>query len=140
VLNGDSTVTFTPDADFFGTAGFDYTLSDGLLTDTGHVTVTVTAGNDAPAAEDDLAATAEDTAKGVSQGDLKGNDTDVDNTQAQLSVPSVPTRRSSDLVLNGDSTVTFTPDADFFGTAGFDYTLSDGLLTDTGHVTVTVTA
>jgi hypothetical protein len=33
------TVTFTPTA--VGTAGFDYTVSDGSLTDSGHVTVTV---------------------------------------------------------------------------------------------------
>ena len=36
------TITFTPDPMFVGTAGFDYTVSDGSLTDTGHVTVSVT--------------------------------------------------------------------------------------------------
>ena len=42
------TITFTPDANFVGTAGFDYTVSDGSLTDSGHVVVTVNPVNDAP--------------------------------------------------------------------------------------------
>ena len=37
-----STVTFTPAANFAGTATFEYTISDGTTTDVGVVTVTVT--------------------------------------------------------------------------------------------------
>src|SRR5688572_18820854 len=80
------------------------------------------------------------TAKVFTQADLKANDTDVDNTNAQLSVTAVSGATNGTVVLNGDGTVTFTPAADFFGTAGFDYTVSDGSLTDTGHVVMTVTA
>src|SRR5205823_3518767 len=140
VLNGDGTVTFTPAPDFNGTAGFDYTVSDGSLSDISHVTSTPTTSKDATVAVDDTGTTAQDVAVTFTQADLKGNDTDVDNSNAPF-----PTRRSSNplngaVVLNGDGTVTFTPAPDFNGTAGFDYTVSDGSLSDIGHVTITVTA
>lgn len=35
------TITFTPSAGFTGSASFDYTITDGEFTDTGHVTVLV---------------------------------------------------------------------------------------------------
>src|SRR5438034_9286886 len=70
----------------------------------------------------------------------KGNDTDVDNSNAQLSVTAVSNPLNGAVVLNGNGTVTFTPAPDFNGTAGFDYTVSDGSLSDIGHVTITVTA
>ncbi len=48
-------LTYTPDADFHGTDAFDYTVSDGTSSDTGHVTITVTPVNDPPVAVDDAA-------------------------------------------------------------------------------------
>ena len=62
-------VTFTPAANFSGTAGFDYTVSDGTLTDIGQVTVTVTGVNDAPVAVDDTTSTPEDTARDSHAGE-----------------------------------------------------------------------
>ncbi|HQF62555.1 MAG TPA: Ig-like domain-containing protein, partial [Anaerolineaceae bacterium] len=131
------TITFTPAADFNGTAGFDYTVSDGTLTDTGHVTITVIAVNDAPVAVDDTASTNEDTAATILDSALLDNDTDPDGDTLTLTEVSNPTNGA--VVLDA-GTITFTPAADFNGTAGFDYTVSDGTLTDTGHVTITVIA
>jgi hypothetical protein len=133
------TITFTPTLDFVGTAGFDYTVGDLALTDTGHVTITVTAVNDTPVAVDDTNTTAEDTALLITAGTLKTNDTDVDNLNTELSVNAVsnPVNGTVDLV---SGTITFTPTLNFVGTAGFDYNVYDGALTDTGHVTITVTA
>jgi uncharacterized repeat protein (TIGR02543 family) len=131
-------ITFTPTTGFTGTAGYDYTVSDGTLTDTGHVTVTVTAGNQPPVAVDDTATTAEDTALVIVASTLKANDTDPDNTNAQLSVTAVSNPTNGTVAL-ASGNITFTPTANFNGTAGFDYTVSDGALTDIGHVTVTVT-
>src|SRR5207247_2895782 len=88
-LHAGRTVTFAPAPYFNGTAGFDYTVSDGSLTDIGHVTITVTAVNDAPVAVDDTGTTAEDVAVTFTHADLEGNDTDVDNSNAQVSVTAV---------------------------------------------------
>jgi large repetitive protein len=131
-----TTITFTPDPDFFGEASFAYTVSDGDLDDVGRVTVTVTPVNDAPVAGDDLATTAEDTPLELAAATLLGNDTDVESDP--LTVTAVGTQVNGTVALAG-TTITFTPAADFFGVASFVYTVSDGDLTDTGVVTVTVT-
>ncbi len=130
-----SIITFTPTADFNGEAGFDYTITDGTETDTGHVTITVDAVNDAPVAVDDAASTDEDTDAIIQSSTLLSNDTDADDDTLTLTAVSNPTNGTVGL---DAGTITFTPTADFNGTAGFDYTISDGTLTDTGHVTVTV--
>ncbi len=129
-------VTFTPAANYTGAASFEYTVSDGALTDTGVVTVTVTAANDAPVAVDDLATTPEDTAVAIAAATLLANDTDLDGDT--LSVTAVGTAVNGTVSLVG-SGVTFTPAANYTGAASFEYTVSDGALTDTGLVTVTVT-
>jgi hypothetical protein len=136
-------VTYSPDPTYVGGDTFTYTISDGNGGfDTATVSITVTNVNDAPVAVDDLTSTNEDAPKTLTQADLKGNDTDIDNSNAQLSVTGVSNPVNGTVELNLlDGTVTFTPTANFNGTtAGFDYTLSDGELTDTGHVTVTVNA
>ncbi len=131
-----TTITFTPAANFNGTAGFDYTVNDGALADIGHVTVTVTAVNDPPVAVDDTRTTAEDTAATITAASLTANDTDVEGSP--LTVTAVAGATGGTVALAG-TTITFTPAANFNGTAGFDYTVSDGTATDVGHVTVTVT-
>src|SRR5207249_2887085 len=130
VLNGNGTVTFTPAPDFNGTAGFDYTVSDGSLSDIGHVTITGTAANDAPVAVDDTGTTAEDVAVTFTQAAPHGTYTTLFRSNAQLSVTAVSNPLNGAVVLNGNGTVTFTPAPDFNGTAGFDYTVSDGSLSD----------
>ena len=138
VLNGDGTVTFTPDADFNGAAEFTYTVTDGTAT-TGAVTASlnVTAVNDAPVVTGEvLTATAEDTAITYAAADLLGNDSDVDVDT--LSIASVTSGTGGTAVLNGDGTVTFTPDADFNGAAEFTYTVTDGTAT-TAAVTASLT-
>ena len=135
VVNNGTDVTYTPDADWSGTDSFTYTVTDGVLTDTATVTVTVAAVNDAPVAVDDPAATTnEDTAATI---DVLANDSDVD--LGALSVDSV-TQPVNGIVVNNGTDVTYTPDADFNGTDTFTYTITDGALTDTATVTVTVAA
>src|SRR5207249_2160704 len=111
--------------------------------DLGIFTPPITPGgatNFPPVAVDDTGTTAEDVAVTFTQADLKGNDTDANNSNAQLSVTAVSNPLNGAVVLNGDGTVTFTPAPDFNGTAGFDYTVSDGSLSDIGHVAITATA
>ncbi|HWO21583.1 MAG TPA: Ig-like domain-containing protein [Kofleriaceae bacterium] len=129
-------VTFTPAANFSGAATFEYTVSDGTATDTGAVAVTVTPVNDAPVAVDDTASTAEDTPRTIAAATLVANDTDADGDT--LAVTAVGNATNGAVALAGGN-VTFTPAANFSGTATFEYTVSDGTATDTGAVTVTVT-
>jgi hypothetical protein len=132
VTTDGTTVTYTPDADWTGSDTVTYTVTDGVLTDIGTVTVTVTPVNDPPAAGDDAASTAEDTAVGV---DVLSNDSDVDGDP--LTVDAV-TQGANGTVATDGATVTYTPDPDWSGTDSFAYTVTDGVLSDTATVTVAV--
>ncbi len=139
VLNGDGTVSFTPDLNFNGAAAFTYTARDaGLSSNAAVVTVNVAPVNDAPVAVNDSLAASEDTPVTYTAAQLLGNDTDVDNPNAQLSIASVTSGTGGTAVLHGDGTVTFTPDANFSGAANFTYRVSDGTATSSGAATVAV--
>jgi len=136
VINGDSTVKYTPDANFNGADSYVYTISDGNGgTDTATVTITVGIVNDALVANDDTDTTPEDTAVTTAVLD---NDSDPDGDT--LTVTTVTDPANGSAVINGDSTVKYTPDANFNGADSYVYTISDGNGgTDTATVTITVT-
>jgi len=134
VIEGNQ-IRYTPEADFNGTDTISYTVTDGNgELDTAQVTVTVNAVNDAPVAIDDTATTDEDVAVNVN---VLGNDSDIDGDA--LTVDSASAANGS-VVIESDGSLTYTPDADFSGTDTISYTTSDGDLTDTAEVSVTVNA
>ncbi|CUH77121.1 Ig-like domain-containing protein [Tropicibacter naphthalenivorans] len=134
VLNADGTVTYTPDAGFVGNDTITYVVTDGIDSDTGEMVVGVGLDNTAPEATDDLATVAEDGSTTVS---VLANDTDLDGDT--LTVSSVTDPANGSAVINGDGTVTYTPDAGYTGVDSFTYTVDDGQGgTDTATVTVTV--
>lgn len=140
-VNADQTVTFTPAAGFVGTAGFVYRVSDGRGgSDTASVSVEVAPVNRPPQPQDDTAWTPVDTPLVLGGPgpwvNILANDSDPDGDRLHITAVSNATRGS--VRLNPDGTVTFTPEPGFTGTAGFDYTVSDGSLTATAHVTVGV--
>jgi hypothetical protein len=123
--NGDGTWTYAPAANYFGADAFTYEISDGNGgTATATVNVTVTPVNDAPTAGDDALVTDQDVALVISAADLLGNDSDIDGDS--LSVTGFSDPANGAITDNGDGTWTYTPDAGFFGTDTFDYTVSDG--------------
>ncbi|MEH6644898.1 Ig-like domain-containing protein [Sulfitobacter sp.] len=131
----------TVDADGDSTSGTVEFLNDGG-TVSGSMTFaeieTLIVDPIAPVAVDDVATTEEDTAVIV---DLRGNDTDPDNTLDELTLSdiAVPAEQGS-VVDNGDGTVTFTPAPDFNGDATITYTITDpDGQSDEGQVVVTVT-
>ena len=134
-INGDGTLTYTPDADFAGSDSFTYTIGDGQGgTDTATVSVTVNAVNDAPVAADDAANVDEDDFVNI---DVLGNDSDVEGDALSIISASDPSNGS--VIINANNTVTYTPNANFNGSDSFNYTISDGNGgTDTATVTVTV--
>jgi len=135
VINGTN-VVFTPEPGFVGTARFVYTVSDGTLTAQGNVTVTIGA-DQPPVAVDDAATTPEDVTLVISDSTLLANDTDADGQT--LSISAVGNAVHGTVTHTGTQ-VTFVPDPNFHGLAGFDYTVTDGLLSDVGTVAVTVTS
>src|SRR4030095_2290897 len=100
--------------------------------------------NDAPVAVNDSATTAEDTAVTIA---VLANDSDPDHdtlTVTAINGQSVEaaghvTLANVIVTRNADQTLTFTPNTDFNGPVSFDYTVSDGTLSDTGTVSLTVT-
>ncbi|MFK7835564.1 MAG: tandem-95 repeat protein [Sulfitobacter sp.] len=92
-------------------------------------------GDEGPTAVDDSAETDEDTAVII---DLRGNDTDPNNTNDELTIGGFVSA-DGEVVDNGDGTVTFTPDENFNGETTFTYTVTDpDGNSDEGEVTVLV--
>ena len=115
VVLESGTITFTPDADLCGAAGFDYDISDGNGgSDTGHVAIDLDCDNDGPAAVDDTASGTEDMPLIIDPADLLADDTDVDDDTLSVSGVSNATGGTSSSMAG---TITFTPDADLCGTA-----------------------
>ena len=149
-------VTFTPEADFNGSADVNYTIedNDGLVSNTGLIAIVVNASNDAPVAVDDLSnSTSEDIPLTINA--IGGNDTDVDGNVEPSTIilidPNDATNTgdsSTPLVVAGVGTytvdisgnVTFTPEADFNGSADVNYTIedNDGLVSNVGTIGITV--
>jgi hypothetical protein len=91
--------------------------------------------NVAPNAADDSATVAEDTPITFSASQLLANDSDGDGDA--LAISSVGNAANGTVALGEDGAVTFTPDANFNGTASFTYRVSDGLA-ESGDATVTI--
>jgi len=124
---------YTPEANFSGQATVNYTLSDGTDTANGVLTITVSPVNDAPVANPDTATILEDAA--ATSINVLSNDTDIENDT--LSISSVNAVTGS--VTVSGSNIVYTPEADFNGQAVVNYTLSDGIDTASGVLTITVT-
>ncbi len=127
-LLSNGNIEFTPDANFHGTAGFDYVATDTFgATSTAHVTVAVGAVNDAPVVQNDTTDTAEDTAVEWQSAQLLANASDADvSTDGQvLSIASVSNAQHGLVSLDAGGKVTFTPDLNYHGAASFQYAVSD---------------
>jgi hypothetical protein len=128
-------VTFIPNQNYNGPAGFDYTVTDdnGTGSSIGRASFTVTPVNDAPVAIDDpVTGATQDTDLVIPGGALTGNDTDVDLDA--LNVTAVGNAVNGTVSLNS-GVVTFSPFQGYDGLASFEYTVSDGVETDVGLVT-----
>src|SRR4051794_11593166 len=131
-----TSVSYTPNPNFFGTDSFTYTIDDGhSATDTATVTVTVLNVEDPPTAADDSVTIAEDS--GANPVSVLANDSDVDGDA--LTIAAV-TQGAHGAVSFSTTSVSYTPAHDFFGSDSFTYTISDGnggTASATVHVTVT---
>ncbi len=128
------TVRFVPEPGFVGNAPFKYRITDGE--DTAEATIRVLVGgiNAAPLVVEDRESTMEGVPVDLDVGRLLHNDLDDDGHTLTVIAVGNPEHGTVSLV---GRTITFTP-IRFFGTAGFEYTVTDGAATATGHVIVEV--
>lgn len=131
-LGNDDNIQYTPNEGFSGSDSFTYTISDGELSDTATVTVTVS-DNDAPVANVDNIVGEENT---LIAGNVLDNDTDANSDDLTATLENSPSNGS--VTLAEDGSFEYTPNVGFIGTDSFTYTVSDGALTDVGTVNITV--
>ncbi len=121
---------FTPTADYNGAVSFEYTVSDGTLTATNTVDLTIVAVNDAPRAADFTLSTAEDslapTLIDLPSVDVDGEAITVSIGGNDLTVGETVAVTGGSVTFNIDGDLEFTPGADFNGTVDFDYVLTSG--------------
>ena len=140
ITGGGTTVSYTPNADFFGADSFTYTISDGNGgNDMATVNVTVTNVNDDPTANDDAATVAEDS--GANAISVLANDSISPDAGETLTITVVTQGTNGSVAITGGGTgLTYTPNANYFGSDSFTYTISDGNGgSDTATVNITVT-
>jgi hypothetical protein len=132
VINPNGTVTYTPNSGFVGTDTFTYTITDP----NGHQTVataTVTVGSTTPTALSTDASTATGTAVNVAVANFA-----YDSSGSTPTVTGVTQGANGSVVINANGTVTYTPNSGFTGTDAFTYTVTNGVNSATGTITVTV--
>src|SRR6185295_11761432 len=119
-----SGMTYTHDANYLGSDSFSYTISDGHGgSDTAVVNVTVASVNDNPDAQDDAATVNEDSLN--NSIDVLANDSFAPDVGETLSVIAVsdPPHGTAAFTASG---VTYTPDANYFGSDSFRNATSSG--------------
>ena len=118
---------FTAQVDYFENTADPIADEDG----------TIVPVNAAPVAGDDGLATDQDVPLSVAvASDLLGNDSDANGDA--LSLDSFTQPVNGVLTDNGDGTLSYTPNVGYNGVDTFAYTVTDGTLTDTATVSVTV--
>ncbi|MDH5766145.1 MAG: Ig-like domain-containing protein, partial [Gammaproteobacteria bacterium] len=111
-------LTYAPNANYYGSDNFSFTVNDGTAdSNTALVSITVNAINDAPVANNQNIILDEDTPTSIS---LTTYDTEGDALSYSVTTPLHGT-------LNGTApNLTYTPDADYYGSDSFSFTVNDG--------------
>jgi protocatechuate 3,4-dioxygenase beta subunit len=129
---------YSPDANFHGADDVEFTVSDGTATSPpATVSITVRPVDDPPRAVADALSGAEETALAFTAADLLANDVEIDGEPLSISAVTAPPQAT--LTRSGDA-FTLTPQAGFFGTTSFTYTVTDGHTSDTASVAVEIRA
>ena len=133
IINNDYTLTFIPTPNYFGSSTFTYTLSDGTTTSTGTVEINVNPINDNPTAVADDFIAMEDTEGSI---DVLSNDIEVDNDVLYIISTTQP--RDGVIIPSATGSIRYIPNANFFGTDSFTYTITDGISISSATVSITV--
>lgn len=130
VLNGNKTITYVPEHNYFGTDSFGYSILEKTSTygadksaDSVRVNIKVKPVNDPPVAVDDNVILNKDSI--LPSIDLLSNDYDPDGDPIKITNIDSTNASSGDAANNGDGTISYIPAKDFVGTTSFVYTISD---------------
>ncbi|MGE0382821.1 MAG: Ig-like domain-containing protein, partial [Hyphomicrobium sp.] len=142
-------ITYTPDANYFGSDSFTYTVTSGGKIETATVSITVNSVNDAPVPQATSASGNEDTTIAITL-----NGTDVDGSVASFKIATVPLNGTlySDATLttsigigslvnalSNSATVYFKPSANWNGATSFNYSAIDNVgLTSVADATASI--
>ncbi|MGB5328874.1 MAG: retention module-containing protein, partial [Gammaproteobacteria bacterium] len=150
-IAADGSYTYTPALNFNGSDSVDYTVTDGSLSDTGTLSINVSAVNNAPDAIDDAGALdgAEDSTTGSLNATMLSNDSDLDGDTLSIieingttltgAVQSIGVTNGT-VNIDGVGNITFSANSNYNGPVSFNYTISDGTLTDTATVNGVISA
>ncbi len=135
-------IGYTPNANYNGSDSFTVQVSDGTTVDTILVSVTISAQNDAPVITQGASTNVLMSEDGSpTPFSLTLNATDVEGSSISWSISSQASNGTATASGTGTSkAIGYTPVANFSGADSFVVQVSDGLLTDTITVNVTVTA
>ena len=134
-INDNGTITYTPNSGFTGTDTFTYTVED-TSDNVASNYVTVTVSDSSLVAGNGTVTTLEDGPVTVTVM----NDVTY-SPGSTVTVTSVTQGANGTVVLNGDGTVTYTPNTGFYGTDSFTYTVeNNSSVYATGTITVQVGA
>jgi Ca2+-binding RTX toxin-like protein len=151
VIVADGSYTYTPPSGFNGTDTVDYTVTDGSLTDVGTLSINVSAFNNAPDAIDDAGALdgIEDSTTGSLNATMLSNDSDLEGDTINIieingtalvgGVQSIAVTNGT-VNIDAGGNITFSADPNYNGPVSFNYTISDGSLTDNATVNGTISA
>lgn len=121
VVNADdSTISFTPEVDYFGPVTIQYTISDGEVSSSSTLTITVSPVNDAPVAQDDSIEVQENSLDNSIA--VLANDEDIDS--AELTI--IRAEATMGTVEIRDGQLIYTPLEGFSGEDSVTYIVSDG--------------
>jgi VCBS repeat-containing protein len=139
---GTGSIDYTPNANYNGSDTFKIQVSDGSLTDTITVNATITAAADAPviAGDDPRAVTMSEDGSPTAFS-LTLNASDGDGDTLTWSIDTQATNGTAAASGTGTSkSISYTPDEDYNGSDSFVVQVSDGSLSDTVTVNVTIQA
>ena len=129
------TYTYSPKVNYNGSDSFTFTSSDGTLSDTSKVSITVTAVNDSPVAFAESVTTSEDTKY---SGSVSASD--VENDILTYNILTNPSNGTVSITNSSLGTFTYSPTINYNGDDSFTFTANDYNYSDTATVSITITA
>jgi VCBS repeat-containing protein len=132
--------TYSPNANYFGLDSFTYTVSDGLRSGVGTVSLTVFGVDDKPSAGNDTGLVVPENAPATALNVL-ANDTYLPDGPETLTIVSFIAPSHGTVVITGGGTgLTYRPAALYIGADSFKYTIKDsGSATATAQAQVALT-